>query len=39
MDIDGLFQRLDLFRHISPTRGNGLRAMVGIIRDHAARAV
>lgn len=36
-DIDELFERLDLFRHISPTRGNGLRAMVGKIRDLAAR--
>ncbi|MDO6443069.1 SufE family protein [Marinobacter sp. 2_MG-2023] len=37
-DIDELFERLDLFRHISPTRGNGLRAMVGKIRDIAATA-
>ena len=36
-DIDELFERLDLFRHISPTRGNGLRAMVGKIRDIAAQ--
>ena len=35
-DIDELFGQLDLFRHISPTRGNGLRAMVGKIRDIAA---
>jgi len=35
-DIDELFERLDLFRHISPTRGNGLRAMVTKIRDIAA---
>ncbi|QSP94941.1 SufE family protein [Marinobacter salinisoli] len=35
-DIDELFEELDLFRHISPTRGNGLRAMVGKIRDIAA---
>ncbi len=35
-DIDELFETLDLFRHISPTRGNGLRAMVGKIRDLAA---
>lgn len=38
-DIDELFERLDLFRHISPTRGNGLRAMVGKIRDIAAQQV
>ena len=35
-DIDELFEQLGLFRHISPTRGNGLRAMVGKIRDIAA---
>ena len=35
-DIDELFEQLDLFRHISPNRGNGLRAMVGKIRDIAA---
>ncbi|MBL3555544.1 MULTISPECIES: SufE family protein [Marinobacter] len=35
-DIDELFEQLDLFRHISPTRGNGLRAMVSKIRDIAA---
>lgn len=38
-DVDELFERLDLFRHISPTRGNGLRAMVGKIRDIAAKEV
>ncbi|WP_111494530.1 SufE family protein [Marinobacter bohaiensis] len=37
VDVDELFERLDLFRHISPTRGNGLRAMVGKIRDIAAK--
>lgn len=36
-DVDELFEQLDLFRHISPTRGNGLRAMVGKIRDLAAK--
>ncbi|WP_097458789.1 SufE family protein [Mangrovitalea sediminis] len=39
VDVDALFQKLDLFRHISPTRGNGLRAMVSKIRDIAAHAV
>ena len=34
-DIDGLFTRLDLLRHLSQTRGNGLRAMVTRIRDTA----
>lgn len=36
-DLEGYFGRLDLLRHISPTRGNGLRAMVGKIRRLAAR--
>lgn len=31
-DIDGYFHSLDLERHISPTRGNGLRAIVAKIR-------
>lgn len=30
-DIDSYFKALDLERHISPTRGNGLRAIVGKI--------
>ncbi|GGO67036.1 SufE family protein [Bowmanella pacifica] len=34
-DIDGYFQALDLERHISPTRGNGLRAIVAKIRHLA----
>ncbi|EDY87451.1 Fe-S metabolism associated SufE [gamma proteobacterium HTCC5015] len=38
-DIDRLFEKLDLFRHISPTRGNGLRAMVEKIRAIAASEV
>jgi cysteine desulfuration protein SufE len=35
MNIDELFERLDLFRHISPTRGNGLRSMISKIRNIA----
>ena len=35
-DIDKLFEQLDLFRHISPTRGNGLRSMIRKIRNIAA---
>lgn len=35
VDVDEVFEKLDLFRHISPTRGNGLRAMIGKIRDIA----
>lgn len=30
-DIDGYFTTLDLERHITPTRGNGLRAIVARI--------
>lgn len=38
-NIDELFERLDLFRHISPTRGNGLRSMISKIRDIATAQV
>lgn len=34
-DIEGLFDELDLIGHLSPTRGNGLRAMVARIRNIA----
>lgn len=37
-DIDGYFAGLDLLQHLSPTRGNGLRAMVGRIREIAGGA-
>ena len=37
-DIEGLFSELDLMRHLSPTRGNGLRAMVARIRSVAENA-
>ncbi len=37
-DIDGYFAELDLERHISPTRGNGLRAIVGQIQALAKSA-
>ena len=33
--MEALFQELDLLRHLSPARGNGLRAMVGRIRREA----
>lgn len=36
-DIEGLFESLDLLKHLSATRGNGLRAMVHRIREEAAR--
>lgn len=35
-DIEGYFEKLDLLKHLSPTRGNGLRAMVQRIRDIAS---
>jgi len=28
MDVEEMFTKMDLIRHISPTRGNGLRAML-----------
>jgi len=28
LDIEALFEKMDLMRHISPTRGNGLRSMI-----------
>ena len=37
-DIDDLFAELDLLRHLSPMRGNGLRAMVRRIRQEAELA-
>ncbi|MDO8861292.1 SufE family protein [Haliea sp. E1-2-M8] len=37
-DIDNYFEQLDLLGHLSPTRGNGLRAMVARIREIAAAA-
>ncbi len=35
-DMEALFERLDLIRHLSPTRGNGLRAMVRRIQSAAS---
>jgi len=37
-DVDALFARLDLLRHLSPTRGNGLAALVRRIREIAQRS-
>lgn len=34
-DIENYFSQLDLLQHLSPIRGNGLRAMVGHIRRFA----
>jgi cysteine desulfuration protein SufE len=37
-DVDQPISRtLGLMQHLSPTRGNGLRAMVARIRDEAAK--
>lgn len=35
-DVQGFFEEIDLIRHLSPTRGNGLLAMVAAIRNVAA---
>ncbi|EXJ12183.1 SufE family protein [Nitrincola nitratireducens] len=35
-DIDAYFDALNLIRHLSPSRGNGLRSMVKRIQDTAA---
>jgi len=37
-DIDHYFEQLDLLRHLSATRGNGLRSMVQRIQDIARKA-
>lgn len=37
-DVDGYFSELDLERHLSPTRGNGLRAIVAKIKSLAAQS-
>ena len=34
-DMEGFFSQLDLLKHLSPTRGNGLRAMVQRIQQVA----
>ncbi len=36
LDIESVFERLQLLRHLSPSRGNGLRAMVERVRHLAA---
>lgn len=37
-DIDGFFAQVDLVKHLSPTRGNGLTAMVKKIQTTAEQA-
>lgn len=36
-DMEAFFGELDLISHLTPTRGNGLRAMVQHVREIAAR--
>jgi cysteine desulfuration protein SufE len=36
-DIENYFEQLDLLRHLSPTRGNGLKAMVARIQQFASQ--
>ena len=38
LDIENVFEQLDLLAHLSVTRGNGLRAMVARIKEIAAQA-
>ncbi|ARN76040.1 SufE family protein [Oceanicoccus sagamiensis] len=38
-DMDAYFQQLDLERHLSPTRGNGLKAIVARIQAIAKAAL
>ena len=38
-DMEAYFERLQLARHLSPSRGNGLRAMVNAIRDITKKSI
>lgn len=38
-DMEDLFKTLDLLKHLSPTRGNGLRAMVQKIQNSAQNLI
>jgi len=37
-DVEAIFSRIDLMRHISPTRGNGLRSMLELVKTVARNA-
>lgn len=39
MDVEAIFDKMDLIRHISPTRGNGLRSMLEMIKTIAKQAL
>lgn len=36
LDVEKTFEKIDLMRHISPTRGNGLRSMLELIKKVAS---
>lgn len=36
LDVEAIFDKMDLIRHISPTRGNGLRAMLELVKGLAS---
>ena len=36
-DVEAWFEKLQLLKHLSPIRGNGLRAMVAYVRDEAGK--
>lgn len=36
VDVEQLFQELELFSHLTPTRGNGLKSMIARIKSEAA---
>ncbi len=38
-DIESFFEELQLIQHLSPTRGNGLRAMIHRIREIASNCL
>jgi cysteine desulfuration protein SufE len=38
-DLEGYFEQLNLINHLSPSRGNGLKAIVNTIREQAQRSL
>jgi len=39
LDVDAIFEKMDLMRHISPTRGNGLRSMLELVKAVATNNI
>jgi len=39
LNVDNIFEKMDLMRHISPTRGNGLRSMLELVKTVATNNV